>query len=157
VSPTFSLPAQFAAGLIFGLGLILAGMADPAKVLNFLDLGGIATGQWDPSLAFVMVGAIGVAFLGFRLAARRGRPVFAAAFPAPPAPRLEGRLLAGAALFGIGWGLAGFCPGPALVSLGTGSTGAVVFVAAMLLGMVGATWLSGRLRATRTQTEGAKA
>jgi len=157
VNPSLSLPAQFAAGLVFGLGLILAGMADPAKVLNFLDLGGIATGQWDPSLAFVMLGAIGVAFLGFRMASRRGRPVFAAAFPPAPTPRLEGRLLAGAALFGIGWGLAGFCPGPALVSLGAGSAGAVVFVAAMLLGMAGATWLSGRARAAGTRTEGAHA
>lgn len=133
-----SVAAQFAAGLVFGLGLILAGMADPAKVLNFLDLGGIATGLWDPSLAFVMGGGVAVAFIGFRLARGTGRPVFAAAFPAPPSAQVDRQLIIGPALFGIGWGLAGLCPGPAFVSLGVGSGKGIVFVAAMVLGMAAA-------------------
>jgi uncharacterized membrane protein YedE/YeeE len=144
VTALLSIVAQFAAGLVFGLGLVLAGMADPAKVLNFLDVGGIATGQWDPSLAFVMAGAIAVAFVGFRLARRRPSPAFAAAFAGPPARDIDARLLAGPAVFGIGWGLAGLCPGPAFVSLGIGSTAAVIFVLAMLAGMLGARLLLDR-------------
>lgn len=144
MKPLLSTAAQFAIGLVFGLGLILAGMADPAKVLNFLDLGGIATGLWDPSLAFVMAGAIAVAALGFRLARRRAGPVFGGSFPAKPATRVDARLVVGPAPFGVGWGLAGLCPGPALVSLGVGSSASVVFVAAMTVGMVAALLLLNR-------------
>jgi uncharacterized membrane protein YedE/YeeE len=129
---------QFAVGLIFGFGLLLSGMSNPAKVLNFLDLGGIATGAWDPSLAFVMVGAIAVAFVGFRLVLRRSRPIFAGRFHMPTRRELDARIVAGPAIFGIGWGLAGFCPGPALTALGFGTTAAVIFVVAMFVGM----WLA---------------
>jgi uncharacterized membrane protein YedE/YeeE len=129
---------QFAVGLIFGFGLLLSGMSNPAKVLNFLDLGGIATGTWDPSLAFVMVGAIAVAFVGFRLVLRRSRPIFAGRFHMPTRRELDARIVAGPAIFGIGWGLAGFCPGPALTALGFGTTAAVIFVVAMFAGM----WLA---------------
>jgi len=118
-----------AAGLLFGVGLILSGMADPAKVVNFLDV----AGTWDPSLAFVMAGAIGVAAPGFWLVRQRGAPLADVAFHVPPADApIDRKLIAGAAVFGIGWGLAGFCPGPALVSLPLGTQGAVAFVAAMI-------------------------
>jgi uncharacterized protein len=129
---------QFAVGLIFGVGLLLSGMSDPAKVLNFLDLGGIASGGWDPSLAFVMAGAVAVTFVGFRFVLRRPQPLFAERFHLPTRRELDLRIIAGPALFGIGWGLAGFCPGPALTALGFGSRAAFIFVAAMLGGM----WLA---------------
>jgi hypothetical protein len=120
---------SLAAGLLFGLGLILSGMADPAKVQNFLDV----AGAWDPSLAFVMGGAIAVAAPGFWLVRRRARPIADVAFHVPPSDTpIDRRLVAGAAVFGIGWGLAGFCPGPALVSLTVGASGTVIFVAAMV-------------------------
>ena len=127
-----------AVGLVFGLGLLLSGMSDPAKVLNFLDLRGIAAGNWDPSLAFVMAGAVAVAFAGFRLVLRRSRPLFGEKFHLPTGRELDFRILSGPAIFGIGWGLAGFCPGPALTALGFGSGAAFIFVAAMLGGM----WLA---------------
>jgi uncharacterized protein len=120
------------AGLVFGIGLIVSGMADPAKVLAFLDL----AGRWDPSLAFVMAGAIAVALPAFALAARQGRAFFGDAPLQLPATRpIDARLVGGSLLFGIGWGLAGFCPGPALVGVGLGEGKAVLFVAAMLAGM----------------------
>jgi hypothetical protein len=122
----------FFAGLAFGVGLIVSQMANPAKVLGFLDL----AGRWDPSLAFVMGGAIAVAVVGFALAGRR--PTTLLGTPSlPPATRvIDGRLVGGALLFGVGWGLAGFCPGPALVALGAGHAKALVFVAAMIAGML---------------------
>lgn len=123
--------AALVAGLVFGLGLTIAGMTDPAKVLNFLDI----AGTWDASLAFVMGGAVAVVFVGYRLAFRRGAPLFEDRFHLPTSTTIDARLVAGAVLFGVGWGLAGFCPGPALASLSGGSTGALVFVAAMLAGM----------------------
>lgn len=126
---------QFAIGLIFGLGLIVAGMANPAKVLNFLDLGAIPAGRWDASLIFVMAGGIGITMLGYRLVFSRGRPLLAERFALPTASRPDARLVSGAVLFGIGWGLAGFCPGPALVAALTGGVPALVFLAAMLAGM----------------------
>ena len=135
---------QFAIGLIFGLGLVIAGMSNPAKVVNFLDIAAIVSGRWDPSLALVMIGAIAVASVGFRIVLRRSRPVFGNAFHLPTARDLDARIITGPAIFGIGWGLAGICPGPALVNLGTGSAAAISFVAAMLLGMVSARWLAGR-------------
>src|SRR5215831_11970661 len=126
---------QFAVGLIFGFGLLLSGMLNPAKVLNFLDLGGIASGTWDPSLAFVMAGAVAVTFVGFRLVLRRSQPLFADRFHMPTKRDLDVRIVAGPAIFGIGWGLAGFCPGPALTALGFGTQAAVIFVLAMFAGM----------------------
>ncbi|MFG6429036.1 DUF6691 family protein [Roseateles sp. LYH14W] len=119
------------AGLVFGLGLILSGMADPAKVLGFLDL----AGPWDPSLALVMVGAIAVGLIAFALVKRRDTTLLGLAFKLPTASHIDGRLVGGSLMFGAGWGLAGFCPGPALVALGMGEIKAVVFVAAMLAGM----------------------
>lgn len=118
-------------GLLFGIGLVVSGMADPAKVLNFLDL----FGAWDPSLAFVMGGAVIVAFFGYRLVLRRGAPMVGGKFHLPTRNDIDGRMLAGPAIFGIGWGLAGFCPGPALTAIGLGSIGALSFVPAMILGM----------------------
>ncbi|MBS7707127.1 DUF6691 family protein [Chelatococcus asaccharovorans] len=131
---------QFLTGLIFGLGLIVAGMADPAKVLNFLDL----TGTWDPSLAFVMAGAIAVTFFGFRLALRRPQPILAKRFHLPTASGVDARVVVGPAIFGIGWGLSGLCPGPALTLLGFGLPSAFIFVAAMAAGMAIARWRDGR-------------
>ena len=119
------------AGLVFGIGLILSGMADPAKVLAFLDL----ASPWDPSLALVMIGAIAVGLVAFAMAKRRETTLLGLAFKLPAASQVDGRLVGGSLLFGAGWGLAGFCPGPALVALGMGEIKAVVFVAAMLVGM----------------------
>ena len=124
--------AAFAAGLVFGLGLILSGMTDPGKVIGFLDV----AGAWDPSLAFVMAGAVLVSFFGFLLAQRRARSFFGGAMHLPQRRDIDRRLVGGSLVFGIGWGLAGFCPGPALVSFGSGHEKAAVFVAAMLLGML---------------------
>lgn len=124
------------AGLIFGAGLALSGMADPQKVLAFLDLGAIATGGWDPSLAFVMGGGLIVTLPGFAIARRRNRPVVAETFAWPTASAIDKPLMAGAVLFGIGWGLAGICPGPALTLLALDGTAAIIFFAAMLAGMI---------------------
>lgn len=121
----------FVGGLVFGLGLILSGMANPAKVLGFLDL----AGRWDPSLAFVMAGAIAVGLVAFRWARSRRRSLLGAPIELPTATRLDARLVGGSLVFGIGWGLAGFCPGPALVNAGSGQAQSVLFVAAMLAGM----------------------
>ena len=122
--------ASFAAGAIFGLGLVISGMANPAKVLGFLDL----AGNWDPTLAFVMGGAILVAFPAFQLAKRREKPLLAERWSLPDRSDIDPRLLAGAALFGIGWGIAGFCPGPALAAIGIVPVEALIFVAAMVAG-----------------------
>jgi len=119
------------AGLIFGMGLIMSGMANPAKVLGFLDL----AGNWDPSLAMVMLGAISVGLVGFAVAKRRTRTCLGLPLTLPTARHIDRRLIGGSLLFGVGWGIAGFCPGPALVALGFGEIKAVVFVLAMLLGM----------------------
>jgi uncharacterized membrane protein YedE/YeeE len=136
--------SQFAIGLIFGLGLLISGMSDPAKVLNFLDLAGIGSGTWDPSLAFVMAGAVAVTFAGFDWVLRQTRPLFAEKFHLPTKQELDIRIVSGPAIFGVGWGLAGFCPGPALTALGFGSAAAVIFVAAMIVGMLLARWLADR-------------
>ena len=119
-------------GLVFGLGLILSGMANPAKVLGFLDL----AGAWDPSLALVMAGAIAVGFFAFLIAKRRTVSLIGAEMKLPTATHIDKRLVAGGTLFGMGWGIAGFCPGPGLVALGMGEPKALVFVAAMLAGMI---------------------
>lgn len=127
---------QFAIGVIFGLGLLVSGMSNPAKVLNFLDVGGIPAGTWDASLAFVMAGAVAVTFIGFSRVLKLPRPVFAERFSVPTRKDIDPRIVVGPAIFGIGWGLAGFCPGPALTALGFGSVSAFIFVAAMCAGMV---------------------
>lgn len=119
------------AGLVFGLGLLISGMANPAKVLGFLDL----VGPWDPSLALVMVGAIGVGLLAFGLARGRQTSLLGAPMRLPTAQQIDSRLVLGGMLFGVGWGLAGFCPGPALVAVGMGNCKALVFTLAMLAGM----------------------
>lgn len=124
--------SEFIVGLLFGLGLLLSGMTDPAKVLGFLDL----FGQWDPSLAFVMGGAIAVGFFAFALAKKRTRSFLGGAMQLPTAQHIDRRLVVGGLVFGIGWGLAGFCPGPGLVTMASGEVKAAVFVLAMLAGMV---------------------
>lgn len=121
----------FLSGLLFAAGLAVAGMTQPSKVVGFLDV----SGAWDPSLAFVMVGAIAVYAIAHRLSLSRSLPLCGVGFERPSATELDRRLLAGAALFGVGWGLSGFCPGPALASLATGSVQASVFVAGMLGGI----------------------
>ncbi len=134
-------------GLLFGAGLMLAGMTNPAKVLAFLDIGSLRQGGWDPSLAFVMAGAIAVG--GFRWVEGWRRPILADAFDLPARRDLEPRLFTGPALFGVGWGLVGFCPGPALSGLGLGLWQAGLFCAAMLIGMGAARWLAARPVVTR--------
>lgn len=121
----------FAAGLIFGLGLLLAGMANPAKVLGFLDL----AGAWDPSLALVMAGAIAVALLPFTLAKKREQSLLGLPMQLPNKREIDRRLIGGSLLFGIGWGIAGICPGPAVAILLTGHWQVLLFVTAMLIGM----------------------
>lgn len=130
------------AGLVFGLGLVISGMTRPAKVQGFLDV----TGAWDPSLAFVMVGAIAVHFVLLRVVRRRRAPLFGATFHLPTRNDLDPKLIGGAAIFGVGWGLGGICPGPALVDLGSGLAPAAVFVAAMAIGMVIQKAVSGEAR-----------
>ena len=120
------------AGLVFGLGLIVSGMANPAKVLGFLDL----FGRWDPSLAFVMAGAIAVAAPAFAFVGQRRGSRLSGALKLPTSRRIDRPLVLGSLAFGIGWGIAGFCPGPALVALGMGLPKALIFVAAMLAGML---------------------
>lgn len=135
----------FVAGLVFGLGLIVSGMVNPSKVLGFLDLAGL----WDPSLALVMVGAIVVGAIGFAIAARRRETLLGTPMLLPTSRIIDGRLVLGSALFGIGWGLAGFCPGPALVALGAGRLKALVLVAAMAAGMLAFEWIEQiRMRST---------
>ena len=124
--------SEFLVGLLFGLGLLLSGMTDPGKVIGFLDL----SGRWDPSLAFVMGGAIAVGFFAFALAKKRTQSFLGGALHLPTSSQIDKRLLIGSALFGAGWGIGGFCPGPGLVSMAAGQPKAVAFVVAMLAGMV---------------------
>jgi uncharacterized membrane protein YedE/YeeE len=140
---------QFAIGLLFGLGLIVSGMSNPAKVLNFLDLGGISAGTWDASLAFVMAGAVAVTFVGFRHVLKLAHPVFAERFYVPTRNDIDPKIIVGPAIFGIGWGLAGFCPGPALTALGFGSPSAIIFVVAMCAGMMLARFIAQLPSSTR--------
>ncbi|HKH10522.1 MAG TPA: YeeE/YedE family protein [Rubrobacter sp.] len=123
--------AALASGLVFGLGLAVSGMMNPAKVVGFLDV----TGDWDPTLAFVMAGALLVAVPAYRFIPKRGRPVLDEEFSLPKKKAIDAPLLGGSALFGVGWGLVGFCPGPAIAALGTGLLPVFAFVAAMLAGM----------------------
>ena len=123
---------EFFVGLVFGLGLMLSGMTDPGKVLGFLDLAGL----WDPSLALVMGGAIAVGVFPFSLAKKRSLSFFGADLRMPSQQHIDKRLVIGSLLFGVGWGLAGFCPGPALVSVAAGQSKAALFVVFMLIGML---------------------
>jgi uncharacterized membrane protein YedE/YeeE len=126
-----ALLTSFLTGLLFGVGLIVSGMTDPSKVIGFLDV----AGAWDPSLAFVMGGAVLVGAAGFRLAERRPTSILGGLRQLPGTRGIDARLIVGSAVFGAGWGLAGFCPGPAVVAFGAGYDKAVVFVIAMLAGM----------------------
>mgnify|MGYP000901336148 CR=1 FL=1 len=129
------------AGLLFGAGIAISGMINPAKVFNFFDV----AGSWDPSLAFVMAGGVLTALVGYRLIFKsRAEPLFDTRFHLPERTKINFALVAGSALFGIGWGLAGFCPGGAIPALGLGQPQAFVFVAAMLVGLGGAKWLGGK-------------
>lgn len=130
-----SLFTQLVIGLIFGAGLVISGMSDPAKVLSFLDLAAIPTGGWDPSLILVMLSGVGTAFVGFKLVLRQSRPVFDETFHLPATSKIDRRILVGPAIFGIGWGLAGFCPGPAFTALSGGGIAVYVFMIMMLMGM----------------------
>ncbi len=137
--------SAFSAGLVFGIGLIVSGMASPAKVLAFLDL----AGPWDPSLLLVMAGAIAIAAIAFVVAGRRATTVLGTPMLLPTLRTVDWRLVFGSLIFGIGWGLAGFCPGPALVALGAGYLKALVFVAALLAGMLAFEWIEAvRIRST---------
>jgi len=127
----FGLFSQYAIGVLFGWGLILSGMSNPQKILGFLDL----AGNWDPSLAFVMMGAVLVGLAGFYIVSNRSQAFFGGALHIPTRRDITKPLLIGSLIFGAGWGIAGFCPGPALVALGAGHPKAFVFVAAMLAGM----------------------
>ena len=123
-------------GLLFGLGLTISQMVNPAKVLGFLDV----AGDWDPSLAFVLAGAVITAWVGFRIAGRRDKPVLADGFSLPTATAIDCRLIAGSALFGVGWGLIGLCPGPAIAALTLDGWPVPLFLAAMLAGMAFYRW-----------------
>jgi len=136
-----SFVVNLALGLLFGLGLVVSGMSDPAKVVNFLDL----AGTWDPSLAFVMGGAVVTAFVGYRLVFKRPRPLVAASFQLPTRKEIDRPLVLGSAIFGIGWGLGGFCPGPALTATLLGAAGTYAFLPAMFAGM----WLARTLVSRR--------
>jgi uncharacterized membrane protein YedE/YeeE len=126
--------AGFLTGLLFGAGLTVSGLIDPAKVAAFLDV----AGAWDPRLAFVMAAAVVVTAIGYRLVLRRDQPLFESGFTLPTRRDLDRNLILGAVLFGVGWGLGGYCPGPALAGLGFGAAATVAFVAAMLVGMIAA-------------------
>ena len=134
--------AAFVAALVFGIGLIVSGMFNPAKVLGFLDL----AGAWDPSLAFVMGGAVAVGAVAFHFASRRKFSLLGTPMQLPAGRRIDRRLIVGSTLFGVGWGIAGFCPGPALVALGMGEIKALVFTLAMLAGMAVFTLFERRAR-----------
>ena len=124
--------SSFLIGLLFGLGLVISQMMNPEKVIGFLDI----TGDWDPTLAVVMAAALGVTFIGYRLTFVRKRALLGDEFHVPPKGKVTSSLIFGSALFGIGWGLAGFCTGPAIVAATVGGTNAILFIAAMLVGML---------------------
>ncbi len=128
--------AAFICGLVFGLGLVISGMTDTTRVLGFLDVLAIPKGTWDPTLLIVMAAALAVSLPGFALARRRSRPVLADAAAWPSRTDIDTPLIAGAVLFGAGWGLVGLCPGPAIANLATASPGIILFVVAMIAGMV---------------------
>jgi len=138
--------SAYVIGLVFGLGISLSGMSNPAKVLNFFDI----AGHWDPSLAFVMGGALVVTALGYRVVLARPAPVLETRFHLPLSRRIDLRLLGGAGVFGVGWGLSGFCPGGALPALGTGQGDVIMFVTAMIAGILAARALQRRMAAAPT-------
>ena len=135
----------FLSGLVFGLGLIVSGMANPAKVLGFLDL----AGAWDPSLALVMAGAIGVGVFAFRVAHTRMETMLGVELKLPKLTHIDKRLMVGSVLFGVGWGIGGFCPGPGIVALGAGDIKAAIFVLSMIMGMAAFELMEKRAAATR--------
>lgn len=143
--------SEFLVGLVFGWGLLIAGMTDPGKVIGFLDLAGV----WDPSLAFVMGGGILVGLVGFTLAKKRTQSFFGSALHLPTSRDIDRRLVLGSLTFGAGWGLAGFCPGPAIVAMGAGESKAALFVVAMIAGMLVFEGLERRARATAARAAGA--
>ena len=143
----------FISGALFAAGLGIGGMTQPAKVIGFLDL----AGAWDPSLAFVMLGALGLNIVLFRFILRRVGPIFGGVFQLPHRQDIDPRLVTGAALFGVGWGLAGYCPGPGLSALAAGRTPALVFVATMAVGMLAQRWLDLALEGASRRAEGAGA
>ena len=124
-------------GFIFGLGLCLSRMTDPAVVQGFLDI----AGAWDPTLLFVMGGGVAVTFVGYRYVLQRKQPLWAPRFPSPPTGTIDAPLLSGAALFGVGWGLSGYCPGPVVASLASGRRQILLFVVAMVIGMIAVRWM----------------
>ena len=129
-TPAVKTAAGYLAGLLFGLGLAISGMTDPARVLGFLDI----AGAWDPTLMFVLGAAVGTTFVGYRLVFARGTPLFSAKFQLPTKQELDAKLLGGAALFGVGWGLSGYCPGPAIASMGGLTLPLLALLSAMVLG-----------------------
>jgi hypothetical protein len=134
--------SAFIVGLIFGVGIAISGMINPAKVLNFFDI----AGTWDPSLIFVMGGALVTTFIGYRLVLRRDKPVIEEKFQLPTASAIDARLIGGSAVFGIGWGIAGFCPGAAIPALGSGKIEVAGFVVALLAGL----WVARAIRDRQT-------
>lgn len=134
--------SAFIVGLIFGVGIAISGMINPAKVLNFFDI----AGTWDPSLIFVMGGALATTFIGYRIVLRRDKPVIEERFQLPTARAIDARLVGGSAVFGIGWGIAGFCPGAAIPALGSGKVEVAGFVAALLAGL----WVARAIRDRQT-------
>lgn len=136
-------------GLLFGFGLTISGLINPVKVVAFLDI----AGNWDPSLAFVMLGGIAVSAVGFKLVLRRSRPIFQPNFTLPTRKDIDFKLIAGAGIFGVGWGLAGYCPGPALAGLGFGAIETTAFVAAMVVGMFVARHGMGIFSKTKSSVE----
>ena len=143
------LVAIYLIGVIFGTGIVMSGMANPAKVINFFDV----AGSWDPSLIFVMGGALVVTAVGYRLVFGRSRPIWEGRFSLPTARNLDARLIGGSAVFGVGWGIAGFCPGGALPALGTGRIDVIAFVGAMLAGIFAAKYLQTLSRARAQAAE----
>jgi uncharacterized membrane protein YedE/YeeE len=152
LKPAYLLNAA-ASGLLFGAGLYVSQMVNPLKVLRFLDLGAIAKGGWDPSLAFVIVPAIAVMFMAIRLARRRETPLFARHFHEPALTRIEWRLVVGAALFGVGWGMSGICPGPAIALIAFRPDNLLIFLVALCAG----SWIATLVRPGRAEQAAAPA
>ncbi len=135
---------QFLCGLLFGAGLIVSDLANPPTLLGFFDVAALATGGWDPTLLFGLLGAVGVTYVGYRLVFGWARPIFAERFELPTATKLDARLLTGAALFGLGWGIAGLCPSPAVTVLGFGTLKSLLYAGALFAGMFAARTLAAR-------------
>lgn len=133
-------------GLLFGLGLMISDMANPARVKAFLSVGDIAGGTWDPTLIFVMGGAMSVSALAWLLSYRRAANLLGGPLPPPAGERIDARLIGGSAVFGVGWGLVGICPGPALVALGLGGSSTLIFFVAMIAGMAAFAVVNGALK-----------